>query len=293
MTTPYHFKLGQFDCMAIPDNARLEPIDQMIAAEVPPGELSAALRELGYDSDELQIGYNCLLVQTGEQRVLVDTGSGRGQLLQHLQAEGIEPGDIDTIVITHGDGDHIGGIVNDQGQLTFPQARYVMWADAWRQWTEPDARAHMVEQFMGLMRRRGVPADEQARMAEGRAAYGVRTLPMIEDRVERVAFDTEFLPGFQMIDATGHRTDHTALAITSAGERLLHVVDAVRHPVQMTHPDWYGSIDSFAEGTVAARRRLLARAAAEQALIFGAHLTFPGLGYVRSQGDGWAWQAVE
>jgi glyoxylase-like metal-dependent hydrolase (beta-lactamase superfamily II) len=292
VTGTYRFKLGKFDCLVLSDNTRVETVGQMIAADVPPGELSAVLRDLGYPSDELQVGYNCLLVNTGERRVLVDTGSGRGQLLQNLQAAGLGPEDIDTIVLTHGDGDHIGGIVDEQGQLTFPKARYVMWTQAWSLWTQADTRAHLVEQFLVLMRRRGISGDELAQMAEGRATYGTRTLPLIRERVDLVEPETEFLPGFQIITATGHRSDHIALAISSAGEQLLHIVDAARHPIQMARPEWYGTIDSFAQETVETRRRLLQRAAAGQALIFGAHLTFPGLGYVRQQGAGWSWQAV-
>lgn len=291
MTATFHFKLGRFDCMAIPDNTRLEPVGQMIA-DAPPAELSAALRDLGYPSDELQVGYNCLLVNTGEGRVLVDTGSGQGQLLQHLQAEGLGPEEIDTIILTHGDGDHIGGIIDAQGQLTFPKARYVMWQEAWAMWTRPETRVHLVEQYLALMRRRGVSDEELPHLAEKRAAYGSRTLPSIQDRVDLVEPETEFLPGFQIIPAQGHRTDHTALLVASAGERLLHVVDAVRHPLQMAHPEWYGTIDSFPQETVETRRRLLQRATAEQALIFGAHLAFPGLGYVHPQGSGWAWQPL-
>ena len=293
MATAFHFKLGTFACMAIPDNDKLEPITEMIAADVPPAELSAVRHELGYPSDDLEVGYNCLLVNTGEQRVLVDTGTGRGQLLSQLQASGLEPADIDTIVLTHGDGDHIGGILNEQDQPVFPNARYVLWHAAWRLWTEPDTRSHLVEQYLDLMRKRGVSGDDLDRMAAGRAAYGTRTLPLIKDRVDLVELDTEFLPGFQVIDATGHRTDQVALTITSDGDRLLHVVDAIRHPIQMAHPEWYGALDSFPEETVAARRRLLERAAADKALIFGAHLTFPGLGYVSQQGSSWRWRAFE
>jgi glyoxylase-like metal-dependent hydrolase (beta-lactamase superfamily II) len=290
MTGTYHFKLGAFDCLAISDNTRVETVGQMIV-NVPEADLSAAVRDLGYPSDELQIGYNVLLVNTGEGRVLVDTGSGRGQLLQHLQAEGLGPEDIDTIILTHGDGDHIGGIIDGQGQVTFPKARFVMWQEAWSMWTQPETRAHLVEQYLELMRRRGAAADELAGMAEGRAAFGSRTLPFIQERVDLVDLDTEIVPGIQAINATGHRSDHIALVITSGGEQLLHVVDAVRHPIQMAHPEWCGYLDSFPDETVETRRRLLQWASDRQALIFGAHLTFPGLGYVRRQGSGWTWEA--
>ncbi len=69
--------------------------------------------------------YICLAVNTGEHRVLVDTGAdalgpNTGRLLQNMQAEGIAPGDIDTVILTHGHPDHIGGDTDAEGNQLFP-----------------------------------------------------------------------------------------------------------------------------------------------------------------------------
>jgi glyoxylase-like metal-dependent hydrolase (beta-lactamase superfamily II) len=273
------------------DGGRRSTIEETIAA-VPAATLTSAMRALGYPSDEVEVGYNCLLIQTGRQQVLIDTGTGRGELITNLRQAGIKPEDIDVIILTHGDGDHIGGIVNEQGGLAFPNARYILWREAWTMWTLPEGRAYMIEQFLDLMRRRGVSTEELNRMASDRTLYGTKTLPLIRDRLELVDLEKEFLPGFRLIPAAGHRSDQTAVSITSAGAHLLHVADAIRHPVQVVHPEWNGHIDSFAEPAVETRRRLLARVAADEALIFAAHLSFPGLGYARQQADGWSWTAV-
>jgi glyoxylase-like metal-dependent hydrolase (beta-lactamase superfamily II) len=50
----------------------------------------------------------------GQHRILVDTGANSltpntGKLLPNLKAEGIVPEDIDTVILTHGHPDHIGG----------------------------------------------------------------------------------------------------------------------------------------------------------------------------------------
>jgi glyoxylase-like metal-dependent hydrolase (beta-lactamase superfamily II) len=73
---------------------------------------------------------------------------------------------------------------------------------------------------------------------------------------------------------------------------LLHVADAVRHPVQMAHPDWNGSLDSFPAESVATRRRLLSQAAQDRSLLFAAHLPFPGVGWVEAKGDSWTWRPM-
>jgi glyoxylase-like metal-dependent hydrolase (beta-lactamase superfamily II) len=53
---------------------------------------------------------NCYLVETGTGFVLIDTGSSnaRAGLETELTSAGCQPGDLDLIVLTHGDFDHMG-----------------------------------------------------------------------------------------------------------------------------------------------------------------------------------------
>jgi glyoxylase-like metal-dependent hydrolase (beta-lactamase superfamily II) len=72
------------------------------------------------------------LVDTGAHTVLVETVANcldpnTGKLVQNLGAAGVERDAIDIVILAHGHPDHIGGNVDDDGNLTFPNARYVMW----------------------------------------------------------------------------------------------------------------------------------------------------------------------
>jgi hydroxyacylglutathione hydrolase len=53
---------------------------------------------------------NCYLVDTDAGFVLIDTGSSnkRAELVEELESAGCQPGDLDLIVLTHGDFDHTG-----------------------------------------------------------------------------------------------------------------------------------------------------------------------------------------
>lgn len=52
-----------------------------------------------------------------------------GKLLENLKAEGLAPGDIETVVLSHGHPDHIGGNTDANGEPIFPNARHVMLKD--------------------------------------------------------------------------------------------------------------------------------------------------------------------
>ena len=53
-------------------------------------------------------GVNCYLVKTGQGYILIDTGifSKRAKLDQELEAAGCHPGNLNLILLTHGDTDH-------------------------------------------------------------------------------------------------------------------------------------------------------------------------------------------
>jgi glyoxylase-like metal-dependent hydrolase (beta-lactamase superfamily II) len=273
MTETRTFQLGDFEFATIRDFSRRRAPGDLVP-EAAPDRLARAARDLGLDPQEIPFDNNNLLVRTGEQNVLFDGGWGtrsepnRGRLLEGLEAIGLEPGDVDLLAITHGDRDHISGILDQDGQPVFPNARYVLWQGAWDYWTSREEIA--------------------GRPLEGVAFTG-GTYTNIEDRLERVAADAEFLPGFQLIPAVGHRRDHVVYRITSRGQQLLHLGDAVIHPLVMAHRDWTSSFDSDPARAAEVKQRWLDWAAVEGALLFGTHFPFPAVGHVQQRSEGWQW----
>lgn len=283
---PHHFSVGRFRCTIIPDGVFIyEHPAALLFADAPPSELTQALHAHQLTPatwEHYRSPYPSLLIDTGRERVLVDTGAGAlgpetGRLLPNLRTVGVAPEAIDIVILTHGHADHIGGNVTADGKPTFPRARYVMWRHEWDFWcNSPDLSSLHI------------PDTIKAALIES----AQRNLPPIAGQLEIVDSEGEIAPGIHAIAAPGHTPGHMALSIHSDGEQLLHLVDTVLHPIHVEHPAWVTLLDVAPEQTVATRRRLLARAAAEQALVLVYHFPSPGLGHVVARGDGWQWQPL-
>jgi glyoxylase-like metal-dependent hydrolase (beta-lactamase superfamily II) len=283
-TEIYQFQLGDFACAIVNDGtfAYPQPI-QFLFAGAPQERVLQALQAHNLDPDtwtEYVSSYPSLLVNTGKHRVLVDTGAGRfapttGRLLANLQTLGITPDQIDTVILTHGHPDHIGGSLDSAGEPTFRNARYVMGSEEWNFWAaDPDPSS------LKLDPRLAVIVCEVAR----------KTLPALRECLDLVEDGDEIVPGIQATAAPGHTAGHMALTITSQGDQLLCGADAVPHPIHVEQPDWIGLGEYDSDIAVVTRRKLLGQAAVEKMLVHMFHFPFPGLGYVVLHNSGWCWR---
>lgn len=277
----FSIQVGDIRCTALSDGVAVYPVE-FVFPDLDPAERAEKAGEPG---PEIRVPYTCLLVEVGERRVLLDTGLGAGVqptaglLMESLAAAQIPAESIDTVVITHGHPDHVGGLTNDAGELLFPNANYVMTEADWKFWTANDLDQQL----------RHLP-DPIIEMLTGLAR---KNLPAIAERVELVGNGYEIANGLRLISAPGHTLGHAALEIASRSECLLAIADAVVLPIQLQYPDWCVVPDMDRDQTVATRRRLLDRAAADRSLVLPSHFPFPCAGRVTVNGSVWDWEPME
>lgn len=280
----YRFSVGRLDCTVLSDGQPgppLEPPLEMFftpGSGVPEPELRAAVAAEGTGRETITCGYNCLLVQTTAGQAVIDSGLGPrflgygpameplvGKLGDRLTEAGSAPADLAAVLFTHLHQDHSRGAVWS-GELAFPAAtglahaaEVAFWSDAARSADDPHLAA----------------AREAIRL------FG--------DRLRPFEYDTEIMPGIRTVGAAGHTPGHTAMLLQSGGDRLLCAGDSFYDPLQLRHPAWRTPWDHDPTVSVASRRNLLRMAADESLLVHAYHLPFPGLGYIRRQGEAYRW----
>ena len=276
-TGSYRFGLGDFECVSLSDGSVDYPLKNFFA-NVPIGQVEEALRQRNLPLDYVTTPYTYLFVDTGEHHVLVDMGAGRlgprtGRLLQSMSEAGIDPAEIDTVMITHAHPDHVGGTLGEDGKPIYASAHYYIWKDEWEFWFSELAEVKTPKMFVTCAR---------------------TNLEPLQDRVTLLDRESEVVPGVGAIPAPGHTPGHMVVSVSSGGERLLYIGDTVLYPLLLERPDWLPIYDTVPEKAAASKRRIFDLAAEAKALVIGQHFPpFPSLGHVVKRGEGWQWQPVE
>ena len=269
----YRFTLGAFECVSLLDGYVDYPV-QNHYANIPREQVEAELRRRHLPVDVVTTPYTYLFVNTGQHRVLVDMGAGSlmkstGHLTQSLRAAGIEPASIDTVIISHAHPDHVGGTLDDQGRLVYPNANYFIGKVEWDFWFSDLAATKTGENFVKVARRNLAP---------------------ITDRTSLVDGECEIMPGAWLMPAPGHTPGHMVVEFRSGANRLLYISDTVLQPLHLEQPSWLPIYDILPDQAAVSKQQVFDRAAAEHLLVLGQHFPpFPSLGYIEKREVGWTW----
>ena len=280
------FRVGEFACAIVSDGTFDYPHPgPILFSNAPDDELASALLDWNVKLSEwgsYESPYPGLLIDTGEQKLLVDVGAGNigpktGQLIKNLSRIGVEPGEIDVVVLTHAHPDHIGGLLDSDGRLSFSNARHVMSKHEWDFWDNAPDLSPLA-----------LPDPFKA----GLLACAAKNLPPLKEHVQLIEPDEVIVTGVRAIDARGHTPGQIGLEVTSGEHKLFAVADAIVHPVHVRFPQWTTAIDYSPSECVETRRRILRQAVAEECLVFAYHFPAPGLGHVRTDADRLVWTPI-
>ena len=210
---------------------------------------------------KFQTNFGFFILRSRGNIVLVDTGLGagphermggiRGALMDKLKSAGIKPEDVNSVVITHLHGDHIGWNVTQVGgkpKATFPKAKYYIPRGDWEHFTKPDILANTP-----AVKTNAVPLQE----------LGV---------MELVGDNAKITPELTTLFTPGHTPGHISLLISSQGQKGCIVGDLFHSAAQVTESNWLAGADMDKELARRTRNTVLERLEKEGCIVAAGHL---------------------
>ncbi|MBD3349394.1 MAG: MBL fold metallo-hydrolase [Candidatus Eisenbacteria bacterium] len=214
-----------------------------------------------------------LLISRGDRRIVVDTGFGGPHVADDvkyfdfdpsvsvvtaLAEEGVSPGDVDTVVLTHLHNDHAAAAVTETPEglrPTFPNARYIVHEAEWKAAQDPDPRsaaAYRGEDF--------VPLEESGLL-------------------ELVGDETDLGDGVRAVRTGGHTAGHLMVLVESGEATAVYPADLIpsRYHVRMPY---VAGIDLFPLEVIEEKRRLLERAEREDWIVILDHDALGNVGRI-------------
>jgi glyoxylase-like metal-dependent hydrolase (beta-lactamase superfamily II) len=280
----YHQRIGALQVTALFDGVVALARRELVGVD--PAIVTRALQDryVPESPKGLQTAVNAFLIREGDHLTLVDAGTaqcfgpGLGQVLANLRAAGVDPADVDDVLLTHAHPDHLCGIVDAHGVIAYPNA--TVWlsradADYWLDPASESTAPQGVRFAFALARSAAAPYQAGNRL--------------------RTFAPGDALPGHAVaLDTHGHTPGHVSFRFDSQGQSLLVWGDVLHyHAVQFAHPDASFEADSDRRAAIHSRTAMLAQATQGRWWVAGAHLPFPGLGHVRSEGEAYAWVPAE
>ncbi len=266
----FTFNIGKFKCVSINDGDHYYPLDKFFA-NVPLTQIEDTLRKYNLPIESMYSPYTHLIVNTGRHLILMDMGMG-GNLARNMKTAGINPSEIDIVIITHAHPDHIGGTLDKDGNPVYPNAQYYIQKSEWDFWFSDQAFEMTNEWFINKAREQLGP---------------------VQERMNFIVKDTVIQPGVKLISAPGHTPGHMIASFSSDGDRLYYAGDVVLNPLHLVYPDWLPVYDIEPAKAATSKKKIFDLFADEKAWVIAQHFPpFPSLGLIEQKENKWIWQPV-
>ncbi|RED51567.1 MBL fold metallo-hydrolase [Aestuariispira insulae] len=235
-----------------------------------------------HQASPVQTSVNAYLIELEDRLVMVDAGTADrfGPSLDKLEMSirnaGYTPDDITDILITHIHLDHAGGLAA-HGKMRFPNATIHVDKTELDFWMDTEQQAKAADHHK--------PGFDMARE--------VMTPYLEKGQVNAFEDHAELFPGLTTIPTPGHTPGHSFYQLESKGEKLVFWGD-IMHVAEVQFPDPSVTIlfDIDPKAAETQRKRVFADAAKNGTLVAPAHVSFPGFGRLRADGDSYDWLPV-
>ena len=234
--------------------------------------------------DRLIVTIQLWVVQAGGNTIVIDTGVGNRKpraaermdrlntlVMPWLESIGAGPSQVTHVVMTHMHTDHVGwNTVEADGRWvpTFPKARYLFPKDEFDYWKS---------------------LYDKGDKDVNQGSFTDSVLPVIEAGLG------EFMDGKAEVagcltpePVPGHAPGMLSFRLRSRGEEGLFCADILHNAIQIVRPDWNDRYCLWPDKALESRAAGLKRACERGALLMPMHLGAPYCGYVRRQGNGYA-----
>lgn len=267
----YRIKVGEIEVTALSDGYFHAPLANFPGADEQTATALAAKAHVKLG--RVPIPINAFVINTRDRLYLIDTGiggafgAGLGHLPRSLRAAGFEPDQVDAVLMTHLHIDHAGGLVGNNAAM-FPNAELHVPAEEAAYWLDPSFPAAAPERQRAM-----VP-------------IAVKALDVYRPRTTRFAKGARIAKEIESVPLPGHTPGHTGFLIADGSEQLLIWGDIVHASfLQLAMPQLPYSADVDPAMAAATRVAMLKRAVADQLLVAGMHLPFPGFGQIVADGN--------
>jgi glyoxylase-like metal-dependent hydrolase (beta-lactamase superfamily II) len=240
---PHRLKLGDFELTVLSDGYLTVPT-RSLARNATDTEISASI---GASSPFVTPPCNITLVRTPSETILIDVGAGphfmtgAGQLVDNMQAAGIDRNAITKVVFTHAHPDHLWGVLDDFDDTPmFPKASYLIAAAELDFWLDQDAIS-------------GLP-DDRKNFGPG----AKRNLERIKDKLQTIVPGQDIVPGMRALDTAGHTVGHISVELAIGQETMVVLGDALTHAtISFAYPEWMPAADHHDPARAVAMRKSL------------------------------------
>jgi glyoxylase-like metal-dependent hydrolase (beta-lactamase superfamily II) len=277
-TGVYRYKVGDVEIIQLMDGARTFPMPDKFVVNISKDEAIKAAVAAYMPEGKVTIPFAPMIVNTGSKLIAIDTGNGLGayaatkgavgQARMNMAAAGIDPKQIDTVIISHFHGDHIGGLKNADGSPAFPNAEILVPAVEAQFWgddgNEAKANGFNKGQFAGVKK----------------TMAGLKTTPYEAGK--------ELAPGITPVFTPGHTPGHMSYVLASGNKSIMVQSDVTNIPsLFLQNPDWHCIFDNDPDLAQTTRHKVYDMAAADRLTVVGYHFPYPCVGHVEKAGSGY------